>query len=100
MTPKTPSLVNATAMAKANPATFDVPDAAELAALKPGDLVKVAIRIGDTGERFWVELTEVNASLLTGRIDNDLLGAQLHGIQYNDIIQFTRDNVYSCTPPP
>lgn len=98
MKPKTPQLINAAAMASAHPATFEVPSKAVLAGLKPGRLVKVAVRLGTNAERFWVELTEIKGAILTGRIDNDLLGAGLHGLAYNDTIRFSSANVYAVSP--
>lgn len=69
------------------PDTFGRPEAAELAALKVGDLVKVSIQ----DERFWVVLTDIKQPILEGRVDNKLFTKAL---KYKDIIRFHIDNIY------
>lgn len=99
MTVQTPALHNAAQMAREHPATFERPSERQLAKIKVGTLVKVAIRaeMGPVGkvERFWVEVTERAGRILTGRIDNDLLGVLTHGLKLHDVIQFHTDNVYA-----
>jgi hypothetical protein len=98
-----PFLVNAEAMRQQHPATFGRPEAEDLAALQVGDMVKVAIQdaslfLGatDCSERFWVEITKVNAPIFEGRIDNELFTKQL---KFNDIIRFHLDNIYQIHVP-
>lgn len=65
----TDKLVDAVAMAAANPKTFTVPSAAELDVLRAGDFVKVC----RNDERFWVELTAIEPTLLHGIVANALV---------------------------
>lgn len=78
---------NAQKMKQQHPQTFYAPDDLELAALKPGDQVKVCT----DNERFWTEVISVVDGIITSRVDNDLITEQL---KYNDIITFKPENVY------
>jgi len=84
------TFVNAQEMHQAYPATFDVPTAAELSAIKPGDSVKVCA----ADERFWVTVTAVNDSEIQGTVDNALVFTDDHGLGYGDAIAFRREHIY------
>jgi hypothetical protein len=79
--------------ARINPGTFEVPDMASVEALEPGDFVKVIVG----RERFWVKLLNVSAGKrhirLTGRIDNDLVMTDEHGLQLGDTVRFQPQHV-------
>ena len=100
--PKQPILVNAAEMARQYPNEFEAPAPEELTMLKIGDFAKVCILrqskqqlgIPTTGERFWVQITNIAGPILTGRVDNDLDPAC--SLQFNDYIQFGLDNIYAC----
>jgi len=82
-------LVDAQAMAKAHPKTFEAPDANELEAVKVGDSVKVCI---NNKERLWVEVTEINGGQLKGRIDN--CPVFIDEVDFGDTINFRKENIY------
>lgn len=85
-------LVDAKAMAKAHPDTFDVPSAANLKKIKPGDLVKVA----RNNERFWVVVTGFEKRRIHGAVDNDLLLND--DLPVGTVIYFQKKNIYSWLP--
>ena len=87
---KIPDIVDASAMAKKHPTTFERPDENELENLCPGQCVKVCAG----AERFWVSLKTVG-EVLVGEVDNFLLFTDEHGLNSGDRIQFHSDNVYS-----
>lgn len=81
-------LVNAKAMAKAHPKTFEVPPESRLKKLKPGDFVKVA----RNNERFWVRLTGWVGKRWHGTVANDLILND--DLKYGESIFFTKKNIY------
>jgi hypothetical protein len=63
-------------IAREAPYTFHLPSAAEIAAVAPGDLVKLTIRSIPPGrewdaERMWVLVQQVDDEGLRGRLEND-----------------------------
>ena len=77
-----------------NPATFEVPSAADLAALRPGHLVKVSNR----RDRFWVTLTDARPDgELAGVVRDRLVAKQRY--DRGDLIHFCTRNVYDTHPP-
>ena len=56
--------------------------------IKVGHFVKLC----NNYERFWVEVLEVKASTLKGRIDNDII-MSTDGNEYNDVIEFRWRNI-------
>ena len=91
MKAKVVELVNAKYMNEQHPETFDIPSNEELKNINKGDSVKVcAMR-----ERFWVEIvSETNERILIGRVDNNLVFTDEHGLDMNDLIYLTRENIY------
>ncbi|EON2338977.1 hypothetical protein ACLLKL_001946 [Escherichia coli] len=83
--------VDAQAMAKRYPDTFSAPSAAELSMITPGTHVKVCV---DDCERFWVLVTAVTRSGITGTVDNDLIRTHIHGLRYPDVVTFEPRHVY------
>ena len=83
--------VDASAMARKSPATFERPNEGELEALVPGDLVKVCAQ----SERFWVKLIKVDGDSLEGVVDNDLLRTEDHGLDFGHEIEIKLDHVYA-----
>ncbi len=78
---------------RAYPDTFPLPDPRALARLRPGSFAKIGAEFDpapeavedDAGaERFWTIVTEVEevegAPLYRGRIDNDLVYTERHGL--------------------
>lgn len=85
--------LNAQEMHRTYPETFDAPSNDELASLKTGLYAKIC----ENGERFWVEITEIEKDELKGRVDNELFLE--HDFEYNDIISFSRMNVMDILDP-
>lgn len=81
---------NARQLAKENPDTFEAPHQSDLDAIKEGDNVKVCVQT----ERFWVKVTSRQGNNITGKINNDLICSDDHGLFCDMIIDFTTDNVY------
>jgi hypothetical protein len=65
----TANLVDAQAMARAHPNTFDAPAQGELFQIMPGDFVKVC----RNNERFWIEVTGRNGDMIVGAVANALV---------------------------
>ena len=72
------------------PDAFLRPDPSDLKQVGGRDMVKVSTG----GERFWCEVLERNGEVLLGRIDNDLVCSEVHGLYFNDVVQFERKNIY------
>jgi len=83
--------VNAQEMAKDYPTTFDAPTKEELDKIKEGDYVKIC----DNKERFWVIVEEVDGDIITGEVDNLLIGDQ--NFNLGDSIEFKKENIYDIT---
>lgn len=90
----TTTFVNAQEMHRENPDRFEVPSTEELKSIKAGHYVKVA-----TGnERFWVHVTEVTRDSIKGKVNNDLMNTDIHGLKACDDVEFTTDNIYDIYP--
>ena len=83
-------LVDAQAMAKANPTTFEAPVQSELDQVKIGDSVKICI---NNIERLWVEVTEINGGQLKGKIDN--CPVVIDDVSFGDPLNFRKENIYA-----
>ena len=85
---------NAQKLAQKSPDTFYAPPAEELAAIMPGDCVKVCAR-GVPGEvmaeRFWLLVHEIQGELITGEVNNNLL---FHPLELGELVTVHTDNVY------
>lgn len=87
---KSPLLVNADEMARQHPKTFTVPDDAARQALTIGDFVKVSIY----GERIWIEVTQINEGLITGKVNSQPIRANLHGFKEGSLVEFCFANIF------
>ena len=82
--------VDAQAMAKTYPGTFEAPTEDELKNLKLGQYVKLC----HNEERFWVEIVEFGVGdRVSGIIDNDLVNEQ--PFDYDDKVDFLKLHIYS-----
>ena len=95
--------VDARKMAAENPDTFqDVPEQ-ELNTIRRGDYVKVCVPVQlskgefphETQERFWVKVVRVKGDEIAGRIANDLVFREKHGLDFNDRVVFEKRHIYS-----
>lgn len=84
---------------KEHPATFQIPGPVELMGLATGVAVKLGVeREGPTGEsvtgeRFWVEVTDLDR-LMTGIVrQSDMVFTQRHGVADGDTIFFERRHI-------
>ena len=83
-------LIDAQAMAKAHPETFEAPNTKELADVKVGDSVKICI---NNLEKLWVAVTSINGGQLKGKIDNHPV--VLDDVSFGDAIMFKKENIYT-----
>ena len=81
--------IDGLSMALAHPKTFKIPPAELLATIKPGSTVKVGVQ----PERFWVIVTKVIDSKISGVVDNDLIYTHIHGLDFDDNVEFEMRNV-------
>lgn len=83
-------------IAAENPYTYWLPSPEELAALVPGDLVKLIFRPMDGGrrwsaERMWVTIERADGDRLEGRLENE--PEDIPGLAYGEAIGFERHQV-------
>lgn len=87
----TDGLVDAQAMALANPDTFTVPSEMDLASLKTGDYVKVC----RNSERFWVEIVTAEPRLIYGIVTNRLIDPDNEDLIQGAPLTCERRHIYS-----
>jgi len=75
---------------KQHPTTFEAPSLSELSGLRVGQFIKVCTE----GERFWVKLEAIEEDKLFGRVDNELVFTERHGLRYNDKVTVQKRHVY------
>lgn len=85
-------LTDAQEMHKQHPETFEAPDLNELKKVKPGTHIKICV---SDEERFWVIVIRNFDNLFHGVVDNDLICSDVHGIHFNDVVEFSHKFVYS-----
>jgi len=84
-------LVDGVARNAEHPQTFHIPSAAEKAALRPGDWVKVGFVFSDGKvERMWVLIKSIDGSVLEGSLDNEPLN---DGARLGDRVVFSERHV-------
>jgi len=90
-------LIDARVQHERFPQTFSVPPLDRIARIKAGDFVKIGAEFeadtdGRTGERFWVVILSAfdraGSACFRGKIDNDLLCTDRHGLSEGDEIEF------------
>ena len=90
-------LADAQTMHREHPETFDAPDAQELAAIKPGDWVKICRE----GERFWCKVVGAKGKYLIGAVDAPLVNSGNADInEPGKLVRFECRRVYTIMPPP
>jgi hypothetical protein len=87
-------LLDARAMNKKHPDTFEVPSYATLKKIKPGDFVKVA----RNNERFWVQVTGFEKRRIHGAVDNKLVRKANKDLPLGTVIYFQKKNILSYLP--
>ena len=100
-------LHNAQRLHEEFPDTFEIPSDQELKEIGPGDNVKIGVKIPpstnenlhptmrvDT-ERFWVEVEAVQDGVIQGKVNNDLIFTEQHGLKCDDRVTLMTENVYS-----
>lgn len=98
--PMNGELINGEEMALRHPDTFHIPSEEQKLAVKPGQNVKIGIRTpSGRAERFWVEVTEIDYPAFTGRVRNDLTETAVHGVGYDDVIEFEQQHILDDTEP-
>jgi len=90
---KMPRFVNAQNMKKKHPTTFKAPPARALAKVDTGDLVKICT----SGERFWVVVTRREGGCIWGKVNNDLIMTEKHGLKLGSIVRFKPHHIYSIS---
>ena len=80
---------------RANPLTFEIPTPGAKAKLQPGQYVKIGVMTPNGGptERFWVQVFEIEGKTIKGRVNNDLVYINHHGIDDGDPISFEYRNI-------
>jgi hypothetical protein len=93
------SLVDSEERQRQFPDSWQHPPEGILAAIRPGDCVKIAVEGADVpGERFWTVVQEVSESAYVVRVENDLLFSQKHQIHCGDILCINRQNIIDVWP--
>ena len=88
--------IDARMMARDFPETFHVPSSEEIATLNVGDFVKVACEFKDGGERFWVQIFELDSKRrwFKGDVSN-VLGT--NEMNFGDEVTVFANNIYDYT---
>jgi len=84
--------IDAQEMAKEYPDTFEAPTKEDLDKVKIQDEVKVC---ANGAERFWVTVTDIKEDVIKGKVDNDLISTNIHGLRLHDTIVFEKRHIYS-----
>jgi hypothetical protein len=90
------ALVDGQARHAEHPASFPVPFAHEIAGVRAGDYVKVAVETaaeGGSGERFWTWVVERRGDALTALVSNHLIRTDEHGLALGDRLRFQARHV-------
>ncbi len=90
------ALMDAQARHAEHPTSFAVPFAWEIAGVRRGDYVKVAVEAegeGGSGERFWTWLVERRGDAFTALVSNHLICTDEHGLALGDRITFQARHV-------
>ena len=80
-------LENARKLHKENPDTFH----RDITGVVTGSFVKICQLDIEQAERFWIEVTKINGTTITGEVRNQLLYSP---IQYGDTLVVELDNIY------
>jgi hypothetical protein len=91
-----PLLVDAQALGRKKPETFQVPPGHRLSLLAELELepfAKVCLENAEHGERFWVKITGSADGLYEGTVANNLLPGRWD-VKMGDVIRFQRRHVY------
>ncbi|MDX9668726.1 hypothetical protein [Pseudomonas sp. P8_250] len=88
-----------------HPSTFEVPTAEEKLAVKSGTFVKIGVLTGfdkarPSAERFWlkVDWNVPERQVVVGRVDNDLVCTDGHGLKYKDVIEVPYNAILTILP--
>lgn len=105
------NLIDAAARNRENPAGFQVPPPQAIAALAPGNFVKIGVEFKadehvlnlegitkPTGERFWVRLDACKHGIFYGVIDNDLVYTHIHGLRADQPVGFLAQHILDVRP--
>ena len=68
---------------------FSYPTDEQFANLKKGDVIK----IGVSGETFWLEVKRLYKNKIIARVDNDLVRSDIHDLFFNDIVSIHKHNI-------
>lgn len=91
-----PVFEDAQRMQRKHPDTFAALAGDDMSGLVVGSFVKLCTG----GERFWVEVTEIEHGGLRGRVNNDLVCTEAHGLNNGDSVEFQRRHIYSVYEAP
>jgi hypothetical protein len=89
-------LVDAVAMRRKHPKTFEYPESA-IAQVKVGDHVKAMVKVGGKGnpgsERMWFEVLQIKGPVFRARLDNTPGWTDVHGLELGDKVELHRKYV-------
>lgn len=95
-------LVDAQAMERKHPKTFEAPSKDELDAVTQGDYVKAAVKIGGKGnpnaERMWFQVLETKGKTFRTQLHSIPGWVDVHGLSYGDKVEIPRKSVYEVLP--
>lgn len=85
--------IDAQVMAGQHPDTFHAPSTNDLAAIKPGDWIKVC----RNSERFWLMVRTINGQTITGEVRNMLISNP--DLTMGTMIECETRHVYAIDDP-
>lgn len=96
------TLIDAAKRHRENPRTFPIPSKEMISSVGRGNFVKIGAEFPNhgnvNGERFWVRVTAITGSTFTGKVNNDLVYTQQHGLKLNDEISFESKHILDVYP--
>lgn len=85
-----------------NPRAFQIPTTEQVLQVGRGNFVKVGAEFPNHGrvnaERFWVRVTAIVGGRFKGKVNNDLVYTPLHGLSFNDEIEFESKHILDIFP--
>jgi hypothetical protein len=88
---KKPILLDGVIQNTLYPDTFEIPDESSRKSIQAEQFAKIVAG----QERFWVKVIQSipQSNSYIGRVDNDLIYTEEHGLSYNDLVEFNEKNV-------
>ncbi len=91
------SLIDGEESNRLHPLTFEIPSLEDRLGIAPGSYVKIGVNLPDSkiAERFWVLVETNDGQTITGKVSNDLVYVEDHGLDDTDEVTFEPRHILS-----